>query len=76
MFLMPWARFAASHDGGDSMRYCNYEALTDEEMAFAGSRQLQFVFGARDTHGQVSRGTVGTTNSMMSFSPFSPRFSP
>jgi hypothetical protein len=43
-------------------------ALTDEEMAFAGSRQLQFVFGARDTHGQVSRGTVGTTNSMMSFS--------
>ena len=32
MFLMPWARFAASHDGGDSMRYCNYEALTDEEI--------------------------------------------
>jgi hypothetical protein len=43
-------------------------ALTDEEMAFAGSRQLQFVFGARDTHGQVSRGTAGTTNTMMSFS--------
>jgi RNA polymerase sporulation-specific sigma factor len=27
-----WARFAASHDGGDSMRYCNFEALTDEEI--------------------------------------------
>lgn len=43
-------------------------ALTDEEMALAGSRQLQFVFGARDTHGQVSRGTSGTTNTLQSFS--------
>lgn len=43
-------------------------AVTDEEMALAGSRQLQFVFGARDTHGQVARGTTGTTNTVTSFS--------
>ena len=30
--VIAWARFAASHDGGDSMRYCNFEALTDEEI--------------------------------------------
>jgi RNA polymerase sporulation-specific sigma factor len=27
-----WAMFTASHDGGDSMRYCDFEALTDEEI--------------------------------------------
>lgn len=43
-------------------------AVTDEEMAKSGSRQLQFVFGAMDTNSGVRRGTTGTTNSIMTFS--------
>jgi len=43
-------------------------AITDEELAQAGSRQLQFVFGALDADTGVRRGASGTTNTIMSFS--------
>lgn len=43
-------------------------AVTDEEMAQAGSRSLQFAFGARDVHSGVGRGASGSTNEVMSFS--------
>jgi len=40
--------------------------LSDEDLANAGN--LEFVFGARDVHSGVSRGTSGSTNEVMSFS--------
>ncbi len=43
-------------------------AITDEELAQAGSRQLQFVFGALDADSGVRRGASGNTNTIMSFS--------
>ena len=43
-------------------------AITDEELALAGSRALQLTFGARDVHSGILRGTSGDTNVVMSFS--------
>lgn len=43
-------------------------AVTDEELAKAGDRHLQFAFGAIDKESGVLRGTSGTTNDIMSFS--------
>ena len=42
--------------------------ITDQELATASNIQFQFVFGARDAYSGVSRGTMGTTNEVMSFS--------
>ena len=42
-------------------------ALTDADLA-GNAGNIQFVFGARDVHSGVSRGTTGSTNSVMSFS--------
>ncbi|HMP89968.1 MAG TPA: hypothetical protein PJ991_07195 [Kiritimatiellia bacterium] len=42
--------------------------VSDADLANAGSIGLQFVFGARDVHSGVSRGTSGSTNDVMSFS--------
>jgi hypothetical protein len=51
-----------------SRRTGNITAVSDGELAASGSQSLQFVFGARDTHTGVSRGTSGSTNEVMSFS--------
>jgi len=43
-------------------------AMTDEEMASSGSRNLEFIFGSRDNHSGISRGATGNSNTVMSFS--------